>query len=129
MTSAKSAVSTKTMMMPIPRTAVFLRSSCRHASARKLLPTAAFWGTNVPCSTRIASFTIASPRSCIAVAIVDAWIDHGVEHIHRQIRQYEDEGSHQDERLHLRIIALDDGIDAKRPDPRHREHGLHDDSP
>src|SRR5215510_4049983 len=104
MTSAKSAVSTKTMMMPIPSTAVFLRSSCRHASARKLFPLAASRGINVPCSTRIASFTIASPRSYVAVAIVDAWIDHSVEHIHRQIRQHEDESSHQDECLHLRII-------------------------
>src|SRR3990170_5720912 len=90
MTGASAATSTLPVMMTRPMGATLLRRK-RRAHHRQ------------PTRTRRAS-------AAGALAVADAWVDPGIEEIHHQIGDHEQERHHQHHALHHGIVALEDRL-------------------
>src|SRR4029077_21202112 len=66
----------------------------------------------------------ASPRRPAASREPDPWIDHGVEEVHGEIDEHEDQREDEDARLDDGEVAARNGLDDEASEPRPREDGL-----
>src|SRR5690348_8025316 len=56
-----------------------------------------------------------------------AWVEEGVDDVHDQAEQDDEEGAHEDRALHGRQVALLDGVVGEAPDAGDVEDGLGED--
>src|SRR5687768_15860069 len=89
------------------------------APARTMRPST----THAPTNSGLRS----ARRADAGSATAQPRIERGVEEVHGEVQEHEDGAEEEDDPLHDRVVALEDGVQQEPADARQREDVLHDD--
>src|SRR5919204_4096206 len=111
-----AARASKMAIMPRPMRAERLRRTARQRTQRRRSPPARSASATASGASTSSSVGAAGGTGCMG-SVFDTWVEQGVEDVHAQVDDHEQERRDDDHALHHGIVAVEDAGHGKLADP------------